>query len=132
MNDFGLVMINAKRQDDEDRPSDGHLAVKLGFRWLQSIVAQASEGHYTLLMEDDARPVHGLGLQQITALLEKAAKAGADIVYFDDRHCQMGYMFRTPPVYGRIKGLAMEEYAQGATAYALTPHAAKVVLAAPF
>merc|ERR1712113_1207644 len=93
----------------------------------ERLVTKAPEGTWTLMLEDDTKPVRGLSYFLVNDALGRVPDE-ADEVFLDDRHCHAP--LGGPP--GVLRGRSLHQYAFGATAFAITPAAARALLEVNF
>jgi len=109
----------------DDQFPDPSLACSLGHKRMWEIVANRTEGTWTVLLEDDVEPREGFNLSMHESLAE-ASKAGADVVLLEDTHCQ-----KYGPGYHDTNNVHTFVGVSSA-AYAVTPKGAKALLTRPF
>jgi len=109
----------------DDTYPDPSLACSLGHKRMWEIVANRTEGTWTVLLEDDVEPREGFNLSMQQSLKE-ASKAGADVVLLEDTHCKKyGPGYHDSNSVHTFIGVS-------SAAYAVTPKGAKALLTRPF
>jgi len=126
--DFGDSKSIPNGKTPESTPPIGALACTLGHHHIWNLTSQSQsdkQDEWTIILEDDAKlnPRVADAADAIRSILA-SAPSDVHLIHFDDRHCE-----------GRVGVLDarnIDRWAPGTTAYAVTPHGARMLLSEPF
>eukprot|EP00927_Polykrikos_kofoidii_P042065 TRINITY_DN3592_c0_g3_i1.p1 TRINITY_DN3592_c0_g3~~TRINITY_DN3592_c0_g3_i1.p1 ORF type:complete len:334 (-),score=45.16 TRINITY_DN3592_c0_g3_i1:76-1023(-) len=128
----GVPRVAAKDSSLALRPPTGALGCAMGHRhmWTRAANLAGTERAWSLILEDDARPVQDLGDASFLSNLLLVPE-DVDLVFLDG-HCT-DFKNTVPTLGGSVvSGNQTNLYARWSSAYAVTPQGAAALLKVPF